>query len=184
MELQSQHIAGRRKLTRAEFHRMAELGFFADERVELLYGELFKVTIGPPHSHLVKVLTKLFIQALGDRADVLVQSPFAASDVSEPEPDLAIVPAGDYRNDHPSTAFLLIEVSDSTLEIDRGKKVPLYAEARVPEYWIVDVEAGAIEVYRQPVGARYESITRYVVRQTVSPAAFPDIKVSVDALFG
>ncbi|MBL8950930.1 MAG: Uma2 family endonuclease, partial [Myxococcaceae bacterium] len=150
---------------------------------ELLYGRLVPMTIHPPHSHFVKVLTKLFVIALGDRADVLVQSPIASSDDSEPEPDLSIVPAATYFDDHPSRALLIIEVADSTLKKDRTVKAQLYAETGVPEYWIVDGNGAAIEVYSQPIDGRYSSVVRYSAGQTVSPTAFPDIVVSLDALF-
>src|SRR5580704_11900392 len=88
-------------------------------------------------------LNKLLVRALGDRAEVRVQAPFGASDVSEPEPDLAVVPPGSYLDEHPSRAHLLIEVADSSLQDDRRIKGPLYAAAGVPEYWIVDLVRGA-----------------------------------------
>lgn len=184
MELAFPEDVPQRTFTRAEFDHLVEAGFFGDERVELLYGRLVPMTVNPPHSHFVKVLTKLLIMALGDRADLLVQSPIAASEASEPEPDFSIVPVGEYLDDHPARALWLIEVSDTTLKKDRGLKARLYAETEVPEYWIIDVVGKAIEVHTRPANGRYQGVVRYVVGQTVTPEAFPDIKVSVDALFG
>jgi Uma2 family endonuclease len=173
----------RRKITRAEFDRMVAEGYFDDEHTELLYGELFTMTINPPRADLSARLNKLLILALGDRAQVRPGHPLAASDISEPEPDLAIVPEQRYLDDHPSTAFWIIEISDSTLRKDRKIKAPLYAETGVPEYWIIDVQGEAIEVYLQPQNGRYQRVVTYRAGQAVSPAAFPDVKVSVDALF-
>jgi Uma2 family endonuclease len=173
----------RRRITRAEFDRMVKAGFFDDEHTELLYGELFTVTINPAHADLTAVLTRLLIMALGGRAQVRPGSPLAASDISEPEPDFAIVPEGSYRGDHPATAYWIIEISDSTLRKDRNVKAPLYAETGIPEYWIIDVEGETIEVYSQPVDGRYQSVVTYGAGKSVSPAAFPDVRISVDSLF-
>ncbi len=184
MELAFPDDVPQRTFTRAEFDHLVETGFFGDERVELLYGRLVPMTIHPPHSHYVKKLTKLLILALGDRADLLVQSPIAASDESEPEPDFSVVVPGEYLEDHPARALWILEVSDSTLKKDRGLKARLYAETFVPEYWVIDEAGKAIEVFSQPVDGKYVSGVRYGAGATLSPAAFPDIKISVDALFG
>jgi Uma2 family endonuclease len=173
----------RRRITRAEFDRMVAAGVFDDEHTELLYGELFTMTINPKHASLSRVLTKLLVLALGDRAQVGAATPLAASDLSEPEPDLAVFPNGNYDDEHPSTALWLIEISDSTLRKDREIKAPLYAETGVPEYWVVDVQGRAIEVYSEPVSGRYQRIVTYGAGQVVSPAAFPDVKIAVDRLF-
>ena len=184
MELAVPADVPRRAFTRAEFDKMVELGFFEGERVELLYGQVVTMTIGPPHAHLVAMLNRLLILALRDRATLRPQSPIAASDVSEPEPDLAVVPNGRYVEDHPPRALWILEVSDSTLHKDRTVKARLYAETGVPEYWVVDVEGEAVEVYTQPSKGRYQSMTRLEAGATASSEAFPDIKIAIDALFG
>ena len=98
------HITPRR-LSRAEYDRMAELGFFRNERVELIRGMVVKMTpIGPPHASVVDRLNRLFVRALGERALVRIQQPLIAFDESEPEPDVAVVPGSprDYVAAHPS----------------------------------------------------------------------------------
>lgn len=173
-----------RRLTRSEYDRMVELGFFRDERLELIRGIVVRMPpIGPPHSDPVTRLTKWFVLALSERADVRTQQPFVACDESEPEPDVAIVPLGSYNKKHPSQAFMLVEVADSSLDYDRDTKAPLYASSGVPEYWIVNVITRAIEVYRRPLDGRYASVETYGAGTVVRPEAFPELEISVDALF-
>ena len=169
-----------RPLRRAEYDRMVGLGMFRDERVELLHGRLVRMSPqGEPHVFSVTRLTKLLVRALGDRAEVRVQAPFGASDVSEPEPDLAIVAPGDYLTEHPTRAMLLIEVADSSLQDDRRIKGPLYAAAGVAEYWIVDLVGGAIEVHREPQADGYASITRRGRESRLLVPGFEDVVVAV-----
>src|SRR4051812_10762587 len=128
-----------RPLKRVEYDRLVELGYFEDERIELLDGQLIAVSPpGPGHNDAIIKLTMLFAQAIGKRALVQVQGPFAASDDSEPQPDLAIIPSQDYSRAHPERAYLLIEVAESSLRHDRLLKAVLYARAGVAEYWIVN----------------------------------------------
>lgn len=171
-------------LERAEYDRLTEQGVFQeDERVELLRGMLIaKSPIGSLHVEVVKRLNKLFIQRVGDRADVLVQSSYAATHDSEPEPDLAIVPAANYSAALPSTAFLVIEVSESSLRIDRKVKSGIYADAKVPEYWIVNLKEKVVEIRTEPCDGGYE--VERVARggEEISPIAFPDLRIPVSTL--
>jgi Uma2 family endonuclease len=169
-----------RPLRRAEYDRLVGLGMLRGEKVELLDGRLVRMSPqGEAHVFSVTRLNKLLIRALGDRAEVRVQAPFGASDVSEPEPDLAIVPAGDYLHEHPSRAFLLVEVADSSLQDDRRVKGPLYAAAGVPEYWIVDVTTGTVEVHRDPGAEGYATITRHAGSALLAVPGFEDVVVRV-----
>jgi Uma2 family endonuclease len=163
-----------RPLRREEYDRLVGLGMLRGENVELLYGRLVKMSPqGEPHVFSVTRLNKLLVRGLGDRADVRVQAPFGASEVSEPEPDLAIVPQ------HPSRAHLLIEVADSSLQDDRRVKGPLYAAAGVPEYWIVDLVRGLVEVHRDPRADGYASVTRHPRDATLAVPGFEDVLVRV-----
>ncbi len=163
---------------------MVALGFFRDERVELIRGIVMRMApIGPPHSSVVMLLTERLVIAFAGRAHVRIQLPFVASDDSEPEPDVAVVPVASYKAQHPDRALLLIEVAESSLDYDRETKGPLYAASGVPEYWVVDVNGRAIEVYSDPQGDRYAHVRRVEAMGSVSPAAFGDLVVSVAALF-
>jgi len=138
--------------------------------------------IGPAHSSTVQRLTELLLPRLLGRATVRTQQPFIASDDSEPEPDVAIVPEGRYTERHPDTALLVIEVAESSLDYDRQTKGPLYAASRVDEYWIVDVVGRAVEVYSSPKDGRYTKTRRAVAGESLCPGAFPDVTVDVARL--
>jgi Uma2 family endonuclease len=167
-------------MTRAEYDRLARLDFFRGEHVELVRGIVVAMSpIGPPHSNAVSRLDRLLHPRLLDRAVVRVQQPFVAHDDSEPEPDIAVVPLGSYAVAHPDRAPWIIEVAESSLEYDRETKGPLYAASGVPEYWIVDIAGRAIEVYTEPAAAGYARMRRVTERESVAPAAFPDLAVTV-----
>lgn len=157
---------------------MVELGLFQDERVELLRGVL--VTMSPqyaPHASTVQALTELLAEQLRKRFGLRVQLPLALSEDSEPEPDVAIVPRGNYATEHPTTALLVIEVSDSSLDKDR-KKAAIYARADIPEYWIVNLEGRTVEVYSSPDGDRYAEVRR-VSAGELRPAAILDVAIAL-----
>lgn len=170
-----------RLIKRTEYEKMIEVGVFGDERVELLYGVIVEMPPkGPPHDSAIQRLTKRLVAAIGERADVRIQSAFAASDGSEPEPDVAIVPPGSYRDAHPNRAFVVIEVADSSLAIDRGTKAQLYAESGVPEYWIVNVRDAIVEVHTEIVRGAYTHVKPYRGGDRVTFAKYPDIELAVD----
>ncbi len=164
---------------------MADLGFFRGERVELIEGIVVRMApIGPEHASVVDQLTKLLILALGDRARVRTQHPLLAADDSEPEPDVAVVPAGTYLERHPDRAFLVVEVAASSLQYDRETKAPLYAVSNVEEYWIVDLGARVVEVYARPEGGRYAESRRFALGDRLALASFPDVAIDVGRLLG
>lgn len=174
-----------RPLKRSEYDRLVAMGAFDDERVELLYGTLVAMSPQDPgHTSPIGQLTMLLVPALVGRALVRVQSPLVAADESEPEPDLAIVPLGDYRSVHPDRAYLVIEVAVSSGKKDRVVKAPLYARSGFTEYWLVDVVAGRVEIYREPSADGYRVRTEHAPGETIRVNAFPDAAVAVDAIFG
>jgi Uma2 family endonuclease len=169
-----------RPLKRVEYERLAELGAFRDEKVELVYGRIIRMSpIGGPHRYGVSRLNELLVRALEGRARVEIQMSFAASDDSEPEPDVAVVPLGDYLEAPPSVAFLLIEVAQSSLADDRGWKATLYAACGVPEYWIVNLVDDVIEVYREPGAEGYARVTRHGREEELRVPGFEDVVVHV-----
>lgn len=174
-----------RPLKRSEYDRLVAMGAFEDERVELLYGTLVAMSPQDPgHTSPIGQLTMLLVPALVGRALVRVQAPLVAADESEPEPDLAIVPIGDYRGAHPDCAHLVIEVAVSSAKKDRLVKAPLYCGSGFTEYWLVDVARGRIEVYRDPSPGGYRLTTDHGPGETIHIEAFPDVAVRVDDVFG
>jgi Uma2 family endonuclease len=169
-----------RPLKRSEYDRLVELGAFGDERLELLRGMLVaRSPQGSRHAEAVRRLTRILLQALGERATVGPQVPFAALPDSEPEPDLSVVPPGDYSDHHPSQALLIIEVADESLRKDRSVKAPIYAENGVADYWIVNLRSNVIEAYRAPVEGVYTSVTTYAPAARIPLLAFPEIGIAV-----
>lgn len=180
----------RRALTVAEYHRMGEVGILAEhDRVELIEGELVAMSpIGSLHTGTVNALNYLLVTAVGVRAIVSVQNPIQLDDHTEPEPDFTLLkPRSDhYRRatPHAEDALLVIEVAHSSLDYDRAIKRPLYARHGIPELWIVDLAAGAVEVCRAPVGDDYTSVTRVGREAVLEPAELPGSVIPVAALLG
>jgi len=143
------------RLTVEQYHRMIDSGVLSDDDpVELLEGILvFKMPKKPNHRLAVRLLTTLFDALLPRGYHFQAQEPVTLSD-GEPEPDGMVVRGEprEYSDRHPAPADvpLLIEVADTTLERDRGIKLRSYARAGIPIYWIVDLVARRVEVYRDP----------------------------------
>ena len=177
----------RRLFTIEEYEKMVETGILTkSDHVELIEGEVVEMSpIGDAHAECVSNLTHLLVGAVGERARVWVQGPVRVPPTSKPQPDLALLRPGSYKRGGVATsdAWLFIEVADTSLGYDRRTKLRIYAQARVPEYWIADTNAEVIEVYRSPSGDRYTDTTRLACGQHVTPLAFPDIAIAVDAIF-
>lgn len=156
-ELGSERI---RRISRAEYERRLDQGWFVDDRIELLRGVLVEMSPqGEPHSRITGWFAQRLSRALPfKRWEVRAHSPFAATADSMPEPDVSVAPRG--ARHHQRGALLLIEVSDSSLRKDRAIKREIYAEAGVPEYWIVDVKRQAVEVLTEPTGEGYQRVER------------------------
>jgi Uma2 family endonuclease len=172
-----------------DYHRMSEMGLFAPhERTELIDGQItLMVAKGNPHILTVRLLTRAMEAELSDRPVLVsIQEPIQLSDSSEPEPDLAIVQGNmfDYANRHPQPAeiLLIIEVADSTLKYDCEVKDKHYAQANIPDYWVVDLKNRQIHVFRTPTPTGYASQLILAESQTVSPLAFSDVMVPIASL--
>ena len=136
-----------RGLKRVEYDRLVELGAFEDERVELIEGVIVTMSPNyPEHASPVQLLTELLVPVLVGRATVRIQLPVYAVRESEPEPDVAIVPLGTYRDAHPDRAHCLIEVAHTSVSKDRNIKAPLYAASGFTEYWRVNEPEEVVEV--------------------------------------
>ncbi|HMQ59799.1 MAG TPA: Uma2 family endonuclease [Flavilitoribacter sp.] len=155
------------RLTVEDYHRMGETGILSeDKRVELLHGEIIEMRpINSPHAGMVKKLNRLLSKLFGEQYIISVQDPIELGPDSEPEPDIAVLKmrADLYSDAHPRAedVLLVIEVAGSSLQKDRQVKMPLYAEAGIPEAWVIDLEGKAIEVYSSPSPAGYSRIDIY-----------------------
>ena len=175
-----------RRFTLEQYHRMGEAGILdEDERVELIEGEIVEMTpIGRAHASVVARITRLFSARFAGEAIVWVQNPLVLPrQVSEFQPDLALLrPRPDFyrgKRVEPADALLVVEVMDSSVAHDRRVKLPIYARARVPEVWLVDVNESTVELHREPTGAAYRDRRRVDRGGTMAPLAFPDARLAV-----
>ncbi len=181
--------ATRRRFTRAEYQRMAEVGILRKyDRVELIRGEIVEMSpIGRRHKAFVGNLAQLLIVRLAGRAIVSVQSSIVLADDTEPQPDISVLRRGPVpfkeRDAWAKDVLLLIEVADSSLAYDRSTKLRLYAEAGIPEYWVVDCAAEAIEVHRRPGPEGYRDVSRVAGTATLTLQAFPDVELTTTEIF-
>ena len=179
----------RRLFTVDEYHRMVDAGVFGpEERVELIDGEIIEMSpIGPRHAGCVINLNRLLVTRLGTRAVISPQNPVVIRPRSEPQPDMLVLRPRDvsYSRAHPvpEDVLLAVEVGDTTARFDRLVKARVYARARMVEYWLVDVGAERVEVFRNPEGEAYRDVAQAERGGRVSPLAFPDVAFEVDDFF-
>lgn len=175
--------------TKAEYHKMAELGMFEGKRTEFLEGEIIEMpTMKSPHATGL-TLTDNVLRAIFSKDFVIRnQMPLNFSEDFEAVPDIAIVSgtARDYLDEHPKTADLVVEVSDTTLSYDRNRKASLYAKFGIQDYWVLNLKNRTLEVYRRIVadenafyGISYGDKATFSETQEVSRLAAPEAKVKI-----
>lgn len=176
-----------------EFQRAYDLGAFGFEtRLELIEGEIIrKMPQNESHTWTIRAVEEALRNVFLTGHDVRNQLPLVFGPRSKPEPDMAVVVGSfdDYKRKHPTTAVLVVEVSDSTLAYDRTAKAALYARAGIEDYWIVNLPDGVLEVHRQPaamadqpLGHHYRSITRLVPTDAIAPLGLSGASIVVRSL--
>jgi Uma2 family endonuclease len=182
MQTSSLESVGIHRWTRAQYDQMVDVGVLTtDDRVELIDGYI--VPMSPQNSRHATTATKvvhLLMRVCPSTHHVRSQVPLALGEYSEPEPDVMVVEGAPdvYTDGHPSTAILVAEVADSSLATDREQKRLLYAQHGIPEYWIVNLVNGHLEVYRDPAAGDYKSKTTLERSGTVTPP-FADTALAV-----
>src|SRR5712692_4292324 len=181
-----------RRFTRVEYQQLIETIFQPGERLELIDGLLvLREPQYTPHATAIQLVQRTLQRAFGDGWSVRSQLPIALDDMSEPEPDAAVVPGDprDYRDAHPERPVLIVEVSQSRLAFDRRHKASLYARAGIADYWVVNLVDQVLEVYREPVAAptgrgdwKYNSVRLLRRNAIVTPLAAPRARIRVAAL--
>jgi len=151
--------------TRDDCRRMDEIGLLP-ERWELVRGEVInKMGQRVPHAQSVREFCDWLIRVYGKKhllSQVTIDVSPADNPTSEPEPDVVVLntPSSAITgNPRPEQIVLLVEVADTTLAYDLGSKASLYAQAGIPEYWVMDVRGRQLHQHRQPAGDRYASVT-------------------------
>ncbi|ACB49703.1 unknown [Crocosphaera subtropica ATCC 51142] len=176
-----------RKFNVNEYHKMAETGILTPEdRVELIKGEIIAMSpIGRKHAATVNRLNQLLCQKFYNKVIVSVQNSIRLDNYSEPQPDIVLLkPRSDFYESkipEPEDIYLLIEVADSTIKYDQDVKLPLYAESKISEVWIVNLNNKTLEVYRQPQNKTYVEQKKNV--QSISPIAFPETTLTINDIF-
>ena len=170
-----------------EFHRLAEVGILGeDDRVELLDGQIMVMApIGENHRTVVDLLAELFTDQRQGRYRVAVQNPVRIDDEDEPQPDVVLYNRSVIgRHPTPADVFLIVEVSDTSLDYDQRSKIPVYATAGIKEVWIIDLASCCIQTYRNPytAGRGYTTVETHDRESWVSPLAFPDERVRLHDL--
>jgi Uma2 family endonuclease len=182
-----------RRWRRIEYEQMIDRGIFQPgERLELIGGQLLvREPQGGRHALGIEIVAEALREAFGVAARVRVQLPIALDEESEPEPDVSVVggPLMDADAALPSGALLIVEVSDSSLTLDRTEKASLYARAGIADYWILNLAERVLEVHREPApgstalyGWRYRMVHRLAAGDVVSPLAAPRSQIPVARL--
>ena len=173
--------------TLAEYHQVVDAGILDDEPVELLNGEIIVRSLeGVPHASISVDAWEYLVLLLGERAQVRQTKPITLSAVdSEPGPELAIVErlGREYRDHHPypENVFWLIEYANASLSTDLQEKKRLYADAGIPEYWVVNLRDMTVLVFRHPGAGTYRT-EQTLDSGVIHPLTLPDVAVSIDRL--
>ncbi|ACK68547.1 protein of unknown function DUF820 [Gloeothece citriformis PCC 7424] len=171
-----------------DYHRMIEAAILTtDDRVELLEGQIIEKSFqNAPHAATIQRASDYLRSLLSGRATIRVQLPITLPPNSEPEPDIALVrvDSRDYFEGHPRAKdiFLVIEIADTTLRVD-PRKALIYARAKIPEYWILDLNNQQVYRYCNPAENNYQQETILVGDISVSLVIFPQVKIQVSSLF-
>jgi Uma2 family endonuclease len=175
-------------ITVAEYHRLAEIGVLGeDDRVELIHGALVPLSpIGPVQATSVTRLHNFLVRTLGDAGEIRSLNPVRLNSLSEPEPDVAVLREGSYREALPTPAdvVLLIEVADSSSEYDQATKLPLYAAAGIAEVFLVDLAGELLERHTNPRDGSYQEVIKAGRGAAITSSVLPVLEIPVDLALG
>ena len=176
------------RLTIEDYERMIANGAFVgiERRLELIHGEIREMNpAGPYHYDYITYLTRWATSNVSaDEATVQIQSAILLGD-SMPEPDVMLLRPKRYGGQRPrgQDAFLIIEVSDSSLNYDLGEKAMLYSQADITEYWVVDALSQKVHQHRSPLPDGYRDIQVFCQPEKLKPLFKSDIELSLEELF-
>jgi Uma2 family endonuclease len=175
--------------TVAEFYDLGDRGFFDERRMMLIDGEILEMPLANPPHATAEALTEEVLRAIFRSGFVIrTEKPLPLGRSTDPVPDMAVVTGSirDYAQSHPTTAVLVVEISDFSLDYDTGDKASLYASAAIADYWVVDLVNRQLVVMRDPVvdatrrfGFGYATVTTFAPGQSASPLAAPAASVAV-----
>jgi Uma2 family endonuclease len=178
-----------RKFTVDQYHQMAQEGILShQERIELVEGDVIPMSpIGFRHAFVTNYLANWFTRHLGETVFTSSQNPILLGDRSEPQPDIALLkPVDNFYADRLPEAtdiLLLIEVADSSLIYDQTVKIPLYAQFKIPEVWLINLNQRQLDCYQNPLHDTYQNKTTFYPDQMISPLAFPGLALPLQQIF-
>ena len=173
------------KWTKAEYYRLAELGFFEGKRTELIEGEIIEMpTMNTPHATAIRKVNSQLLEVFSENHIVDSQMPMEFGENTELVPDVAVIQGNidDFEDIHPKFAQIIVEVADTTLRQDRTRKLKIYAKSKIPEYWIVNLKNRCLEVFRRPNDEFYLEVAVFMEDDEVSPLSIPEAKIKVSNL--
>jgi Uma2 family endonuclease len=180
----------RHQFTVDDFHFLADEGKFKpDDRLELIEGEIYEMSpIGSLHARCVNFLSNILAGMSAGNFIISTQNPIILNDFNQPQPDVAVLRHKDnfYKDGHPQPkdVLLIIEISDTTVHLDRNIKFPNYASAGIPEAWLVDMPAERVEVHFDPKDNTYDTVKIYRRGEEISSETMPGIKFAVNDILG
>jgi Uma2 family endonuclease len=178
----------RLRFTVDDYYQMIDLGMIKNvERAEIIEGELIKqMPIGKRHAACVKKLDELLRDELGKSVTYSVQDPIFLDEFNEPQPDVALLERRDdfYSGKAPMAqdVLLLIEVSDSTLDYDRNRKIPLHAKHEIPEVWLINLVNGTIEIHCQSSDYSYNLVKILRRGEVIQSEILPNLRLEVTTI--
>jgi Uma2 family endonuclease len=179
------------RITLADYDRMIAEGVFEGDprpRIELIDGELSTMSpIGPAHEQLLDRLVRWSCaNTTEDVVSVRAQCSIGIPELDgAPQSDLVWARGKDYSLGRPLPAdiLLVIEIADSSLDYDRGKKASMYAVAGIEDYWVINIPELCVEVFRQPQAGAHRSHDVFMAPKKIRPLAFPQVSLPVSMLF-
>ncbi|BAQ66303.1 Uma2 family endonuclease [Geminocystis sp. NIES-3709] len=177
------------KFSTEDYHQMIHFGILKEDYfIELIKGEIFEMSpVGFKHASCVNKLNQLLSIKLGEQVIISVQNPIKLNNNSEPQPDLVLLkPREDFyafNHPNPDDIFLLIEVADTSIDYDRNIKLPLYAESKIQEVWLIDLNQNFLEIYQNPQKNYYQNIQKLSPENTVNLNNPTEIKIDLQKLF-
>jgi Uma2 family endonuclease len=180
----------RRRFSVDDYYEMARAGILGeDDRVELIEGEIVEMSpIGRGHASCVDRLNRYLVFRVGEAAIVRVQGPVRLNEFAELQPDVALLRFRPdfYALGHPTPfdVLLIVDVVETSSRYDRQVKMPLYATAGIPEYWLVDLGEETVTVHREPQPAGYGGVRVLRPGERLAPQALSAVEMSVDDILG
>ncbi len=175
------------RFTPEMFYQLGALGVLDErQRYELIEGDIYPMPPeSPEHAAIGADIAHQWTQRGATAWHIRAEKPLRIGE-SELIPDIAVVQGRprDYLSSHPTSALLVIEIASTSLPRDRTLKLRLYAQANIPEYWIVNLAERRLEVYREPAHAHYKSLRYYTLDETICPLFEPEWQIPVRELFG